>query len=172
MKIVLVGYMGSGKSTLGSLLADSLKVPFIDLDAYIETSLGLSIQEIFHKKGSIFFRKQERLALEALLKEEGDFVLATGGGAPCYGDNMEFILGHATHVVYLKLTVQALIERLTPEKSHRPLIAHLEGAALEEFIRKHLFERAFYYNQAHLVQAVENQSPQQSVAAILTALKK
>ncbi len=172
MKIVLVGYMGSGKSTLGSLLADSLELPFIDLDSYIESSLGLSIQEIFDQKGPIFFRKQERLALEELLKTSDSFVLATGGGAPCYGDNMAFINAHSDQLIYLKLSVQALLERLTPEKSHRPLIAHLEGATLEEFIRKHLFERAFYYNQAHLVQSVENKSPQEAVAAIQAALKK
>jgi len=171
MKIVLVGYMGSGKSTLGPLLADSLGLSFIDLDHYIETQIGLSIPEIFEQKGAVFFRKQERLALETLLLSKDHFVLATGGGAPCYGDNITFMKSHSDQIIYVKLSVATLLARLRPSKQHRPLIAHLEGDALEEFLRKHLFERAFYYNQSHLVVDMEDKDPSQSVAAILDQLK-
>lgn len=171
MKIVLVGYMGSGKSTLGPLLADRLGIPFIDLDHHIETKIGLSISEIFEQKGAIFFRKQERKVLEELCAGQDDFVLATGGGAPCYGDNMTYMKSHSDQIIYLKLSVASLLARLTPSKQHRPLIAHLEGEALEDFLRKHLFERAFYYNQAQIVLDMEGKEPSQSLTDIINQLK-
>ena len=78
MKIVLVGYMGSGKSTIGKLLAKQLSTSFIDLDTYIETQTGNTISELFASKGEIYFRKQEHLALKSILENEDHFVIATG----------------------------------------------------------------------------------------------
>jgi len=166
MKIVLVGYMGSGKSTIGRLLANKLAVAFIDLDDYLEAEYGMTIKDIFDKKGIIFFRKAERNALKELVKSTESYVLATGGGAPCYGDNMKLITASSDAVVYLKMNIPDLIVRLLPERSQRPLISHLKESEMAEFLGKHLFERAPYYNQASIVLSVQQQSPEAVVIQI------
>ena len=170
MKIVLIGYMGSGKSTIGEQLAKSLNYIFIDLDQAIENEEQQSISEIFSKKGEIYFRKLERKVLETILTSKSNIVLATGGGTPCFGDTMEYIdsVDDST-TIYLKTSNEVLTERLLNENQERPLIAHLDSKELlNDFIRKHLFERSFYYNKSaikiqsdgisinELVQEIEN----------------
>lgn len=153
MKIVLIGYMGSGKSIVGKKLASTLKLPFKDIDSEIESCEGRGIPEIFSEKGEIYFRKVENATLKNLLSSTDSFVLATGGGTPCYGDSMATILAQEEVVsIYLKTKLETLCKRLFAEKESRPLIAHLKTEMeLEDFVRKHLFERAFYYNQAPLI---------------------
>ncbi|TDQ30922.1 shikimate kinase [Zeaxanthinibacter enoshimensis] len=154
MKIVLLGYMGSGKSTVGKKLAAQLGIPFTDLDDYIEESLGNSIPEIFLNKGEIFFRKQEHLYLRKILESEGDKVIALGGGTPCYSNNMNLILEKTPHVFYLSVPIPELNARLLTGKADRPLIRDLKDEELPEFIGKHLFERRNYYSLAtHTIQA-------------------
>jgi shikimate kinase len=154
VKIILLGYMGRGKSTVGRQLAQKLSLPFIDLDAYIEEQFGSSIPEIFEQKGEIVFRRKEHEYLKEILGQSGDAVIALGGGTPCYSDNMELILGHTQNVFYLRLGIASLAKRLQTEKNQRPLIAHLPDLELPEFIGKHLFERAPFYNKApHTLQA-------------------
>src|SRR5690606_3969307 len=159
MKIVLIGYMGSGKSSIGKKLASVLNLPFKDIDSEIEKREGCSISEIFSKKGEINFRKIENAVLKELLSQPESFVLATGGGTPCYADSMDFILAREnTEVIYLKMSIAALSARLYLEKENRPLLKHLNSEEmLEDFVRKHLFERAYYYNQAHFVIDNENE---------------
>ena len=159
MKIVLIGYMGSGKSSIGKKLASVLNLPFKDIDSEIEKREGCSISEIFSKKGEIYFRKIENAVLKELLSQPESFVLATGGGTPCYADSMDFILAREnTEVIYLKMSIAALSTRLYLEKENRPLLKHLNSEEmLEDFVRKHLFERAYYYNQAHFVIDNENE---------------
>ncbi|MCG2419440.1 shikimate kinase [Aequorivita sp. F47161] len=158
MKILLIGYMGSGKSSVGNRLAEVLKIPFKDMDAEIEQAEGLSISEIFSNKGEIYFRKTENKVLKRLLGQTDSFVLATGGGTPCYADSLAFMLEQPnTVLVYLKVSLDVLTERLLLEKDKRPLLAHLNGEEeVKDFIRKHLFERTYYYNQANLI--VDNSS--------------
>lgn len=153
MKIVLIGYMGSGKSAVGKKLAAALGFPFKDMDAEIEKREGVSISNIFSKKGEIYFRKVENAVLKKILSQTGNLVLSTGGGTPCYADSMSFIAERENVVaVYLKTPLDVLCTRLFHEKSKRPLIAHLKSEEeLNDFIRKHLFERAFYYNQATVI---------------------
>ncbi len=148
MKIVLVGYMGSGKSTIGKILANKLGLDFWDLDEYIETSEGSAISKLFKEKGEIYFRKKENEYLERLLKDEHNFVLSTGGGAPCYGNNMEVIQKGTKNVFYLKVSIGELVKRLSTQKSERPLIKNIPDSDLPEFIGKHLFERGFFYEKA------------------------
>ena len=97
MKITLLGYMGSGKSTVGKELAHALHIPFKDLDDYIIEKEGMSIKEIFQEKGEIYFRLQESRYLKELLHAKEDLVLALGGGTPCYADNMNAIKKEAAH---------------------------------------------------------------------------
>lgn len=167
MKIVLIGYMGSGKSTLGTLLSSHYNVPFIDLDTYIEEQEGMSIVQIFDTKGAIYFRKAETNALVSLSDRTDDFVLSTGGGAPCYGNNMELIQSMTPYVFYIKLTVASIAKRLEGTQSTRPLIAELSNTELTEFVGKHLFERAFYYNKSHHIITADGQSVDQTLSAII-----
>ncbi|NNF18978.1 MAG: shikimate kinase [Flavobacteriaceae bacterium] len=154
MKIVLLGYMGSGKSTIGKELAERLSFPFTDLDDYIEENLGSSIPQIFLDKGEIYFRKQEHLHLKKILTDSSDIVIALGGGTPCYSNNMKLILESTPHVFYLSLPIPVLNERLLTEKAKRPLIRDIQDEELPEFIGKHLFERRNYYMQAtHTINA-------------------
>ncbi len=152
MKIVLVGYMGSGKTTVGKLLADRLGINFIDLDDYIEGKLKARIAKIFKEKGEIYFRKKEHDYLIEVLQKKQHLVIATGGGTPCYSGNMQTMLQKSGRVVYLMVSVAELIQRLYKEKDHRPLIAHLDKNQLPEFIGKHLLERSPFYSMAnHIV---------------------
>lgn len=152
MKIILIGYMGSGKSTIGKQLAKSINYSFIDLDQAIENDEQQPISEIFSKKGEIYFRKKERKTLEEVLANNSDIVLATGGGTPCFGDNIEFIKSLKDILtIYLKVSNEELTERLFNERLNRPLIAHLDTKELlNDYIRKHLFERSYYYNQSDI----------------------
>ncbi|NEV94935.1 shikimate kinase [Psychroflexus sp. YR1-1] len=154
MKVVLLGYMGVGKSTLGRLLAKAFQLKFIDLDTYIESKEQLSISELFRKKGEIYFRKAESLALQEIITKEDNFVLSLGGGTPVYGRNMHNIMESPGVVsVYLKLNIQTLVDRLFLQREFRPLISHYEDKnEFEEFVRKHLFERQqFYYMADHVL---------------------
>jgi len=168
MKMVLVGYMGSGKSTIGRLMAQNLGVSFIDLDQLIERESGLSVTDLFAQKGVIYFRKLEQSLLKQVLLQNSSYVLSTGGGTPSYGDNMSLILSAADHVVYLQMSVSALVDRLIVEKATRPLIAHLPDQDLPEFIGKHLFERLPFYAKASTHVLVDHLSPQECVERIMT----
>lgn len=141
--------MGSGKSTIGATLAKKLNLPFFDLDKYIEKAEKKSITTLFESEGQIGFRKKEHLYLNEVLNNEDNFVLATGGGAPCYSGNMKVILEASPNVFYLRVAIPELVSRLVPEKADRPLIAHLSEEEMPEFLGKHLFERSHFYAEAH-----------------------
>src|SRR3990167_1708254 len=147
-KIVLVGYMGSGKSTIGRQLAKSLGYVFVDLDDYIEGALKMKISQIFAEQGELFFRKEEHRLVKEVLSLPEDIVLSTGGGTPCYSGNMETMLTLTKDVFYLMVSIPVLVARLTKEKEHRPLIRDIDASALHEFIGKHLFERNVFYQRA------------------------
>jgi shikimate kinase len=169
MKIVLIGYMGSGKTTIGKQLSTSLNYKFIDLDQAIENEEQQPVSEIFSKKGEIYFRKKEKKVLETIITNDSNIVLATGGGAPCFGDTMEFIKSSEnTITIYLKSSNQELTERLFNERLNRPLISHLNTKEiLNDFIRKHLFERSFFYNQSKIRITTDNLS----VAEVIEEIK-
>ncbi|MCK4561409.1 MAG: AAA family ATPase [Flavobacteriaceae bacterium] len=147
MKIILLGYMASGKSTISKLLAKKLQIEAIDLDDYIVEKEGLSINDVFKTKGEIYFRLQENKYLLELLKNKNSFVLALGGGTPCYANNMDLIKNEPNSI-YLKANLNTLFDRLIKEKESRPLISSLNDEKLKEFIAKHLFERGQFYEQA------------------------
>ncbi|MAO48673.1 MAG: shikimate kinase [Aequorivita sp.] len=172
MKIILMGYMGSGKSSVGKKLASALQLPFKDMDSEIEKAEGSSVSEIFAKKGEIYFRRVENQILKNLLQQADSFVLATGGGTPCYGDAIEVILKTSKIIsIYLKAPIPTLVRRLYDENDGRPLLAHLNSEeVLEDFIRKHLFERAFYYNQAHMTVEAGEENTDKIVENIIAGL--
>ncbi|MEO1012241.1 MAG: shikimate kinase [Bacteroidota bacterium] len=171
MKIVLLGYMGSGKSTIGYLLANTLACEFLDLDTYMERAEGISIPEVFEQRGEIYFRKKEEEYLKEVLALEKDLVFSTGGGTPVYGRNMETMLRATPNVVYLKVSLDKLVQRLAPEKEGRPLIARIPDQELHEFIGKHLFERSFFYQKARYVVACDGKTPEEIVSEIQSLIQ-
>lgn len=172
MNIYLIGYMGSGKSSVGRRLAKALEYDFIDFDDYIEEKEQAAISEIFEKKGEIYFRKKETLYLKELTDSNlSNKVVATGGGTPCYGSNIDFILSDNIISIYLNTSVQELTKRLWNERSKRPLISNQESIeVLEDFVRKHLFERGFYYNQASKTFKTDGKSTDKIAKEIVATL--
>lgn len=164
--------MGSGKSTVGKALASELNLAFKDLDKLIEEEQGLPITELFGTRGEIYFRKVEAELLRSELLNDKEFVLASGGGTPCYAANMDFMNSNdGVRAFYLKHSLENLVDRLMPEKDHRPVIAHLSSREeLDDFIRKHLFERTFYYNQANHIIACDELTVDQIVQRIKEVL--
>lgn len=149
-KIILLGYMGSGKTTIGTFLKQDLNYNLYDLDDFIEQKLNLNISKIFETKGELYFRKIERKALEEILNLKGPMIISLGGGTPCYFDNIDYINGFDdTITIYLKTSVEKLSKRLMIEKNKRPLISHLKKFdEIKEFVNKHLFERNQFYSKA------------------------
>ena len=174
MKVILIGYMGSGKSTIGKMLANKLNTKFIDLDHYIEAKEDMSVSELFKKKGEIYFRKKETLYLKEVLSLSSPMILALGGGTPCIGNNIDIINSseNATSI-YLNTALQVLTNRLYIEKDKRPLISHVNSEErLEDFIRKHLFERSFYYNQAMIKIKTDHKNENKIVDEIYSLLQE
>jgi len=172
MNIFLMGYMGCGKTTIGKGLAEVLDYSLIDFDAYIEEEEGATISEIFKERGEIYFRKRETHYLKKLLAANlKNTVVALGGGTPCYGVNLELIQSFHSLSIYLNTSVKELTHRLWAEREKRPLIYRQESKEnLEEFIRKHLFERGFYYNQSQRVVKTDSKKTTQIVEEIVTLL--
>lgn len=159
MTIILIGYMGSGKSTIGKQLSKVLKFDYVDLDTYIEEKEGLSIPQLFKDKGEIYFRKIESHYLKDVIKLDNT-VVSLGGGTPCYGNNMQLIKSaDNAKSIYLKASIPTLVERLQKDKQSRPLIHHLKtDEELTEFIGKHLFERSHFYSQSDLTKIIDKKS--------------
>ena len=172
MIIVLIGYMGSGKSTVGRYLADILNYDFMDLDEYLVDKENDTIPDIFRTKGEIYFRRIEMQYLEEVLANHDNIVLALGGGTPCYGNNMQMIIDtEKVKSFYLKLSIPSLSERLFTQKENRPLISHLNSKEeLLEFIGKHLFERVPFYTMANYSIDADDKSVKDISESILLAL--
>ncbi len=169
--IALIGYMGSGKSTLGKILSESHNIPLVDLDSFIEKSEGMTISDIFRLKGEIFFRKIECKYLQELAFRSDKFILSVGGGTPVYGSNME-ILSKSFTTVYLRANVPTLYTRLSKNKNSRPLIQSVSDENLAEFIGKHLFERSPFYEKSEILIDVNNKSLQDSILELNTLFNK
>ncbi|WP_136668667.1 shikimate kinase [Flavobacterium sp. H122] len=165
-KIVLVGYMGSGKTKIGQLLAEKLNLSFLDLDFLIENELKKSVKDIFSEKGEVFFRKKEHEIFKKMIQSDSSYVLSTGGGTPCYADNHVFLQNEDVFSVYLKASIPVLVSRLKNETANRPLLHNLNEEETEEYIAKHLFDRSYYYNQCKYIVLVDDKSPEEIVEEI------
>lgn len=147
MKYFIVGYMASGKSTFGKELAKDKGLPFLDLDECVESREGRSISEIFAKEGEEYFRKREREILHEICNEADEFVLATGGGTPCFFDNMDYMNQEGT-TVFLNTSPLVIVDRLKRQRANRPLLAMYSDNELEFFVREHLESRLSFYLKA------------------------
>lgn len=148
-KIYIVGFMGSGKTTIGKKLASLLGWTFTDMDKRIEHKSGMTISTIFSEMGEAYFRKMESEVLREISAMQG-VVISTGGGAPCHDGNMDFMLSSGL-TIYLKLTPVQLCSRLSGSGAERPLISSLKKEDLLYFVEIKLSEREKFYNRAGMI---------------------
>ncbi len=147
MSVILIGFMGSGKSSIGRRMANILSIPFIDSDEEIERIHGRTIPQLFQELGENGFRSLEKEYILSLSKND-DFVLATGGGLPCFNDNIT-ILNEIGTTVYLQRPSKELARRLINSKTERPLIKGKSFEELVHFIDETLKIREVFYLQSH-----------------------
>ena len=147
-RIFLIGYMGAGKTTLGKALARLMNLSYIDTDQYIEKRYHKKISEIFAMEGEERFRDIEHRIIKEISEFE-DVVVSTGGGLPCFNDNMAVMNSFGT-TVYLETSVEELAARLKVSKGVRPVLKNRSGEQLTEFIKENLDKRRFYYEQAKI----------------------
>ncbi len=155
MKIFLIGFMGSGKTHWGTRIAEKLSIPFFDLDSVIVKEENMSISEIFAGKGEEYFRYKEKETLEELASEQASFIISTGGGTPCFFNNIKFMKKHGK-VIWLNTSTDVLKQRLLRERLTRPLLKEVGERELRTYIVRKLTERKMYYEQADLVVPEDN----------------
>lgn len=148
--VFLVGFMGSGKSTLGYAVSRNLNLQYIDLDIYIENRFRTTIKDLFNTRGEKAFRTIEQNILHEVAEFE-NVIISCGGGTPLYGDNMDYMKERGT-TVWLNACPKVLLERLSipSAKAKRPLLANLTIPEMEQYISKALAERNVIYSQAHI----------------------
>ena len=149
--IYLIGYMCSGKTTLGRALATATGRPFVDLDDLIEEQAGCTVREIFASRGEAIFREMESEALALASETPGGAIIACGGGTPCFGTNMDFMNGKGV-TVWLDVSDRGrLLERLREGRAKRPLIASLTDGEIETFITRQMETRRPHYSRAQVI---------------------
>ncbi len=146
-RIILIGYMGAGKTTIGKALAQELGVPFYDLDWYIETRMRRTIKQIFDEKGEEGFRRIEHNMLHEVAEFE-NVVVSCGGGTPCFYDNIDYMNSQA-QVVYLKASPEVLYEHLQMGHRVRPLLLGKSPDEVRTFIGEQLAQREAFYSKAN-----------------------
>ncbi len=149
MKIFLIGFMGSGKTHWGRLLSEKLGIRFFDLDEQVTEHAGKTIPEIFSAEGEEQFRLLEKDVLHIITESHDNFVMACGGGSPCYFNNIEY-MNTAGTTVWINTPQDTLHKRLVVEKDKRPLIKDLTDEQLRNFIQKKFSDRRIYYEQADI----------------------
>ncbi len=145
-RIILIGYMGAGKTTVGKALSKELGIPFYDLDWYIESRRRKTVPQLFAEVGEEGFRKIEYNILHEVAEFE-DVIISCGGGTPCFFDNIDY-MNRQGQVVYLKASPEVLQKHLMMGKTERPLIKGKSQEELIAYIKEHLEEREPFYNKA------------------------
>ena len=148
-RIFLIGYMGAGKTTLGKAIAREMNLSFVDQDWYIEERFHKTVQEIFAERGEQGFRELERQMLHEIAEFE-NVVISTGGGAPCFYDNMEF-MNQKGETVFLNVAPDVLFSRLKIASQNRPILRGKTNEELKAFIAKALEKRAPFYSKAKYI---------------------
>ncbi|MFN3997920.1 shikimate kinase [Algoriphagus sp.] len=171
LKVVLVGLPGSGKSSFGRQLAHELRFPYLDLDQQIEEKSQMKISEIFSVHGEGKFRELETEMLSELLDRDESFVLAAGGGAPCFNDNMDLI-NQKSVSVYLDVPLSTISKRLgTSKVQSRPMFFNLDQGEITLKLKSLLAERDFYYNQAKIKLSGDDFSAELLMYELISQLK-
>lgn len=169
-KVILIGYMAVGKTTIAQLLSEKTGLKYVDLDKLIEKKTNLSVSELFNLKGEIYFRKIEHEIFKEIIEGENSLIISTGGGTPCYAGNHLFLNGKNITSIYLKASLPVVIDRLKSGKTTRPLVTNKSDEELNEFVAKHLFERSYFYNQATFKVDVDHKNPEEITQEILQLL--
>lgn len=169
-RIFLVGYMGAGKTTLGQTLSRQMNLSFIDLDRSIEQRYRKTVRQIFEDSGEAHFREMEWRMLREVAGVE-DVVIATGGGTPCFHDNMTF-MNDAGTTVYLKVSVDELAKRTEVCRYLRPVLQNRSGAELKQFITASLAERSRFYEQAAIVTDADTTVDEAGVKCLIEQLER
>lgn len=164
MRIFLIGFMGCGKSTLGRNLAAAFDLTFVDLDTFLEEKYFRTIPQIFAEEGEAAFRNKERKVLEEVSAFD-NVIVATGGGAPCFFDNME-LMNSSGFCVFLDVSVDSLVNRLIHARTERPLIKGKSPAELREFIELMMQKRRPFYEKANYILSGAEISPEQVMELI------
>ncbi|WP_185869222.1 shikimate kinase [Blattabacterium cuenoti] len=170
MKITLIGYMGSGKTSIGERLSQIINYNFYDLDSILVESEKDSIYNLFKKKGELSFRKREHSVLKKILKNKDKYVLSVGGGTPCFHNNI-YLLNRYSKTFYLQTNSYTLFRRLLLEKNSRPLISHLSKNELFQFIMKHLSQRIYFYEKSYQKINVSAKSKDDIVQELIKYIK-
>ena len=166
MILFFIGFMGAGKTTFGKSVAEFLEVPFWDVDAHIVSEQKKSIAEIFDTEGQEAFREIEHQTLRHLInRQEEKKIIATGGGAPCFHNNMD-LMNEAGITVYLRPPIEELVRRLIPQKAHRPIIRDIPNEELAGFISQMLGKREEYYLQAQFIYENPDPSPEKFIQSL------
>lgn len=168
-RIFLIGYMGAGKTTVGRKLAKEMNLSFIDLDLYIEGRFHRSIRQLFAERGEEAFRDIEKRILHEVAEFE-DVLVSTGGGTPCFFDNIDF-MNTAGTTIYLKVSVKELASRLESCKQTRPVLKNRSGEELKSFIQENLNTRTPFYEKAKIIYDAEQMMTEADVQSITTNLK-
>lgn len=169
-RIMLIGYMGAGKTTLGCALAKATGLAFIDLDNYIEQRFRKTIAQIFAEKGEAEFRALEQRMLHEVSEFE-NVIISTGGGTPCFFDNMEYMNSQGT-TVYLQVPVERLFTRLSIARSKRPLIKDKSDDELRRFIGGQLEKREPYYTKALYTFTADKLEDSRQISESVAAFRK
>lgn len=149
LRILLIGYMGAGKTTIGKALSDEMNIPFYDLDWYIEARMHRNIKQLFEERGEEGFRKIEQAMLHEVAKNE-NVIIACGGGTPCFFDNMDYMNRQGT-TIYLKALPEVLYAHLKMGKIIRPLLLGKTEEEIGQLIVRQVAERESYYLKAEYV---------------------
>lgn len=161
MRIYLIGYMGCGKSTLGRKLAAALQLSFIDLDTFLEEKYFRTIPQIFAEEGEAGFRLKEQKVLHEVAAFD-NIIVATGGGAPCFFDNME-VMNNSGFCIFLDIETQSLVNRLIHAKTERPIIKGKSPEELCDFIEEMMKKRRPFYEKAHYILKGSEIRPEQVI---------
>ena len=171
MLIFLVGYAGSGKSSMGKRLARMLGVRYVDTDRLIEESVGASVADIFYYEGEEYFRRSEREVIERLVEEKFEGVVATGGGLAAWGDNMER-MNEVGETIYLRRTPEQIMSRLSDYgREKRPMFRGKSDEELVAFMREHMAEREPHYLKAKMVVECSSMSDSEALDVIAEGVK-
>lgn len=169
-RIIFIGYMGAGKTTVGRALSKDLGMPFYDLDWYIESRMRRSVKQIFDQEGEEGFRKTERNMLHEVAEFE-NVILSCGGGTPCFFDNMSY-LNRQGQTIYLKAQPEVLYSHLKMGKVVRPLLLNKTPDQVRAFIKQQLAQREKYYSQAHHTIDVSLMDNREKIKITVETIKK
>lgn len=169
-RIILLGYMGAGKTTIGRALAKDLALPFYDLDWYIESRMRRTVKQIFDERGEEGFRKVEQAMLHEAAEFE-DVVISCGGGTPCFFDNMDY-MNLQGETIYLKASPEVLYGHLKMGKTVRPLLLNKTPEEVQVFIREQLEKREPFYSKAKHVINVDLLESYEKIAITVDLIRK